>query len=193
MPLKERKDTSRINSSYWELAAFTVKGSWQFFIKQIIIGLCVRGRDLFETGSWSWELDQRSRADVLSEGLITWLRQIRQGRAGESEPGSEGEREKAGMSRAARSLFISCCQLKQAALHLHADARPALLASIHLSTRLTVQPALNEGLCADKGAWRVYSGTHTWQLGWTSPREIKDSCLSLSLCLSRIPYFLFFP
>lgn len=69
------------------------------------------------------------------------------------------------MSCTARSLFFSCCQLKQAALHLHVDARPALLASIHLGTGLAVQPALNEGLCVDKGAWRAYSGTHTWQLG----------------------------
>ena len=86
---------------------------------------------------------------------------------GVRERGSEGEREreKAGMSCTARSLFFSCCQLKQAALHLHVDARPALLASIHLSAGLAVQPALNEGLCVDKGGWRVHSGAHTWQLG----------------------------
>lgn len=109
-------------------------------------------------GKWSREVEQRGRADVLSEGLITWLRQIRQAER-------ERESEEAGMSRAAPTHFFSCCQLKQAAVHLRADARPALLASIHLSTRLTVQPAPNEGLCADKGAWRVFSGTHTWQLG----------------------------
>lgn len=108
------------------------------------------------------ELRAGRQADVLSDGPVTWLRQIREG---ESEREAAREREKAGMSCTARSLFFSCCQLKQAALHLHVDARPALAASIHLGTGLAVQPALNEGLCEDKGGWRVYSGAHTWQLG----------------------------
>lgn len=149
-------------------------------------GLC-RREGHFEKESWSWALEQSSRADGLSDGPVTWLEPITEG---------ESAREKAGMSCTARILFLSCCQLKQAALHLHVDARPALLASIHLGTELAVQPALNEGLCVHKGGWRVYSGTHTWQLGWTNPGKIKDSCLFLSfsplldsflfiLCLSK--------
>lgn len=82
----------------------------------------------------------------------------------ERERRGEGERERMSMSCTARSLFFSCCQLKQTALHLHVDARPALLASIHLGTGPTVQPALNEELCVNKGGWRRYSGTHTWHL-----------------------------
>lgn len=46
--------------------------------------------------------------------------------------------------------FFSCCQLKQAELHLHVYARPTLLTSVNLGTRPAVQPALNEGLCVNK-------------------------------------------
>lgn len=142
---------------------------------------CEEEKFFKEERKLGWVLEQRSGADVLSDGLITWLRQIRKG-----EPAREGEKEReAGLSCTARSLFFSCCQLEQAALHLHVDARPALLASVHLGTGPAVQPALNEGLCVDKGGWCVYSGAHTWQLGWINPGE-SNVCLSLSLSLKYV-------
>lgn len=94
------------------------------------------------------------------------------------------------MSCAARSLFFFCRQLKPAALHLRVDARQALGASIHLGAGLAVQPALNEGLCVDKGAWRVQSGACTWQLGLNQSTRDQDqpSLLPFSL-IHQLPSF----
>ncbi|KAM7370528.1 hypothetical protein PAMP_010064 [Pampus punctatissimus] len=84
------------------------------------------------------------------------------------------------MSCTARSLFFFCCQLEQAALHLHVDARLALLASVHLGTEPAVQLALNEGLCVDKGGWRsVIISSEVHRRNKISPQAIKyDSARS---------------